>query len=340
MKTNIMHSAVWLGAALVFLSLAAPADVLDHWTTNQASTNYFGLRCVAYGNGRYVAGGGFYDAGVLLSSEDGQQWSVRCMGGSSSGLGFLDSVIYAGGRFVAVGLWGQTAVSTDGINWSIGDVPYGLAPSDGFYGAAYGNGVYVAVGGPACSADLNVFTSPDGQSWTAQHSTSPSGASLGDVAYGEACRFVAIGIGSAAGHAYTSSDGTNWTQHTIAGGTQISYCHGHFLIPLGPGTNLISSDGLTWSAQRTGLTTLLGKATYSHGSYLARAGAALAASADGTNWFQYPQPLPGTSTVASDGQRLVTVGNDDFPFYPLFGNACTYCGVTGIAYTGIGIASV
>ena len=223
---------------------------------------------------------------------------------------------------MVVGFWGGTATSTDGINWLVGNVPTPV-PGDGLYGVAYGNGTYVTVGGAAGAADLNVFTSSDGQTWTAQHSTSPSGASLGDVARG-ASRFVAIGVKLDSGHAYTSSDGTNWTQRSIAGGSQVSFCHGLFLVPLGPGTNLISSDGLTWSAQHTGITNMLGKATYSQGAFLARAGAYLAASADGTNWAQYPQPLPGTSTVASDGQRLVTVGNNTSPFVPMYASGYTY----------------
>ena len=310
-------------------ALRAGAEALDYWTTNHISTNYFGLRCVAYGNGRYVAAGGFSDWGVILSSEDGQNWLTRSVGGGpggNSGLAFVESVIYAGGRFVAVGFWGGTAASTNGIDWTIGNVP---APglTDGLYGVAYGNGTYVAVGGGASYADQNVFTSSDGISWTAQHSTSPAGASLGDVAYG-AGRFVAIGINRGSvndsGHLYTSTDGTTWTQQSISGGAQVSFCNGRFLIPLAAGTNLISTTGTGWGVQGTGLTNLLGKITYANGSFLARAGSGLAASPDWTHWFQYPQTLPGTSTVATDGQRLVTVGNNTAPFVPMYADGYTY----------------
>src|ERR1041384_7150020 len=44
--------------AFIFPALSpAFADALDNWTTNQVSTNYFGLDHVAYAKGRYVAYG-------------------------------------------------------------------------------------------------------------------------------------------------------------------------------------------------------------------------------------------------------------------------------------------
>ncbi|HVM48528.1 MAG TPA: hypothetical protein VMU04_10905 [Candidatus Acidoferrum sp.] len=327
MKSACLPVLVATVAALACLAVGAWADPLDNWTTTQVSGNYFGLRSVAYANGRYVAVGGYSDWGVILSSEDGRNWVVRELGGIPGGscLAFAEAVIYAGGQFVVVGFWGGTAVSADGITWSVGNVP--SSPADGLYGVTYGNGLYVAVGGPAASGDLNVFTSADGQNWAAQHSTSPVNASLGDVAFG-AGRFVALGINRLgtddSGHVYTSGDGTNWTRNSISGGSQVSYCNGRFLIPAGPGVNLLSGYGTAWAAQATGVTTLLGKVVYCQGAFLARAGAYLAASADGRNWVQYPQWLPGTSVVVSDGQRLLTVGNNTLPFVPVYASGYTY----------------
>ncbi|MBE0539977.1 MAG: hypothetical protein IH623_01135 [Verrucomicrobia bacterium] len=54
---------------------------------------------------------------------------------------------------------------------------------------------------------------------------------------------------------------------------------------------------------------MLGTATLLNGVFYARAGDYLATSADGTNWsLRTSSILPGTSDIASDGRRLVTVG--------------------------------
>src|SRR5215510_11328681 len=62
--------------------------VMDHWTTRQVSTNWFGLEHVVYGNGRYVAYGTYSDYGALMSSEDGINWALRLDGKAPSANGF------------------------------------------------------------------------------------------------------------------------------------------------------------------------------------------------------------------------------------------------------------
>src|SRR5882724_6192850 len=320
---------VVIAFAALYPAFTVRADALDNWTINQVSTNFFGLRCATYGSGRYVAAGGYSDYGVLLSSDDGQNWSLRSNGGglSGSGLSFVESLIYAGGRFVAVGFWGGTAVSTDGVNWSVsnvnGNIDYGL------YGVAYRPaGNYVAVGGRTGN-DLNIFTSTDGITWTARHSTSQANATLGDVAYG-AGLFVAIGIDESgfgvndSGNIYTSGSGTTWTKRNIPGGSKVSFCNGIFIVPLSPGTNLLSPDGINWSPMKTGISNRFGKVNYANGLFMARAGNSLATSTDGSNWVQYAQTIPGTSDFASDGNRLVTVGNNFQPWGPYSANGYTY----------------
>ena len=307
------------------------ADALDNWAIIQVSTNRFGVDCVTYANGRYVAFGEYSDYGAIISSEDGKVWTLRSDGDGQppSGLSFAISLIYTGGRFFAMGGFGTSGVSSNGIDWSIFSLPnYSGAPGVAFApsGAPFGPGTFVAAGdsGSTFGSDLNVFTSYDGITWAAQHSTSPSGASLGDVAYGLG-KFVAIGINyngvNDNGHIYTSTNGTNWTQRTILGGSRVSFARGRFIVPYGAGTNLISSDGINWNALNTGVASKLGKVTFANGLFMARAGSNLATSTNGTNWVQYPQILPGNSYsdqfFATDGARLVTVGGVSTgpPFY-------------------------
>jgi len=264
---------------------------------------------VVYGNGRYVAFGEYSDYGVILTSEDGITWVLRSDGGATSGSGISFSVglVYTGGKFFALGGFGQSGVSTNGVDWSVVSGYWGLNSSAGI---AYGASKYVGVGWDQFGSDQNIFTSTDGLNWTPRHSG--SGSYLVDVAYG-AGLFVALGAGSESGHSYTSPTGTTWTKRNIpTGGTHISFYNGIFIITHASGTNLISSDGITWAPIPTSINNKLEKVFYAQGLYMARAGSFLATSTDGTNWIQYPQPLPGTG-LATDGARLVTVGK--FPDY-------------------------
>src|SRR5881409_551334 len=195
-------------ALAVFVpAISIRADALDHWTSTQLSTNSFGLNLLVYGNGRYVAAGGKSDGGALMSSEDGLSWILRADGGCCGPPSLVYGLTYGGGRFVAVGHFGGTASSSDGINWSFANVQSG-ALND----VAYGAGIYAAVG----SADYfyfdNIFSSVDGFTWTARHSDPTEQRSISGVAYG-AGKFVAIGAND--GFTYTSSTGTNWTRRSI-----------------------------------------------------------------------------------------------------------------------------
>src|SRR3954469_19234334 len=98
------------------------ADILEHWTVQQVSTNRFGLDSVVYGNGQFVAAGSYSDYGAIISSPDGYHWIVRADGFNSWPAWGL-SVHFAGGQFIAVSAWGGTGVSSDGINWTFSGAP-------------------------------------------------------------------------------------------------------------------------------------------------------------------------------------------------------------------------
>ena len=118
-------------------------------------------------------------------------------------------------------------------------------------------------------------------------------------------------------------EGTTWTRSSIPGGNQISYGNGLYFVPLNNKTNLISTDGNNWSLNATGLTNQLGKITYANGIFLARSGNYLTTSSNGTNWFQYPQTIPGFE-IASDGKRLATIGSILVDFNNQWNNSFVY----------------
>ena len=291
---------------LLSVSTSTRADALDHWTTNQVD-DWYGLTQVAYGNGRFVAGGDGSDYGILLSSEDGLDWAVRVRGWTNSVQG-IRYLVFSGDRFIfAAGPWiGNSAgFSTNGINWT-----YSEAPSEGAfdpklrnsgnlraigydgrdrYVLTYDSGFYQV------NANSNTFYYSINGTWEPRD--------VLDVAFG-ANRFVAVARG---GFAYTSSTGVAWSRQAIAGGDSITFAANKFLVPVNAGMNLISTDGFNWVSVGTGLTNTLGKIGYANGLFYARAGDYLATSNDGTNWLQRTL-LPGNGGVAFNGRRFVNVG--------------------------------
>jgi len=156
-----------------------------------------------------------------------------------------------------------------------------------------------------------MYYSNTGTNWSPSFKIPEEARDVLDVAFG-ANRFVAAANG---GFAYTSSDGVVWERGTIAGGNSIAFASGRFFIPLGAGTNLISTDGANWAAIATGLTNTLGKIALANGVFFARAGNYLATSTDATNWIQRTSSaLPGDGGLASDGTRFVNVGRRNVSF--------------------------
>jgi hypothetical protein len=301
------------GLALSFALLTqidCPAGIMDHWTTKQISTNSYGLEFLVHAENRYVAFGLYSDYGVALSSENGINWVVRIFGGpavNQSPLSWSTALSHCGGKFFAFGGFGYSAVSPDGISWQTFQMDPVIS------GAAHNGSVFIAAVTTTFSTvpTSGFYESLDGANWfqlESQVISQLTSGGLGEIAFG-ASRFVAIGTGANAGHTYTSSTGTNWTQRSIPGGHIISFCNSLFIVPFGAGTNLVSTNGIDWAVLETGLPNEIGRANYDRGCFFAMAGPYLAASTNGTNWFQYSKPLPNfIRAIATDGTRLVGVG--------------------------------
>jgi hypothetical protein len=181
---------------------------------------------MAYGNGIYAAG--WYG---MTYSEDGENWeginSEFYNGeGNNKMYGYMNDLIFADGKFVAVGEGrqglgdasvypGQIKTSTDAKNWT------SLTAADAIFGnfnifcIAYGAGKFVAGGRGGKMA-----TSPDGTNWTAVADSKFGTTSYDEVtsdidsiAFGGG-KFVAAGAG-AKNKMATSTDGTTWTALTV-----------------------------------------------------------------------------------------------------------------------------
>ncbi len=273
----------------------------------------------------FVTGSG--DSGLLLgrmgeifTAANPSEWRRFSRGTGESRLG----LIYAGGRFVAVGqttdpvtratdspIWS----SPDGLTWTRANANPNFANLND---VTYGQGRYVAVGdssrvftstdaltwtqrtfsiastltavaaGPAAfvaaSSGAAIYSSPDGTTWTQR--ANGLGGAFRAAAYG-AGRFVVVGDG---GRVQTSGDGTTWAAATSTVTTALQtigyYEDLGFLAAGDSGTMISSTDGLTWTALETGITDSLTALAKTSLGYVAAGGAngTLLTSLDGANW--------------------------------------------------------
>jgi len=135
--------------------------------------------------------------------------------------------------------------SEDGINWTT------VASADdrnGWFGVAYGNGRFVAVGGKYGGGDVRLMYSDDGINWSLGNPPLSNKNWLG-VAYG-AGKFVAIANSNKLAY---SEDGINWSNTGLTGSSDwrgITYGNGYFVTVGTSGYSRVawSKDGITWMA--------------------------------------------------------------------------------------------
>jgi hypothetical protein len=181
------------------------------WTTLQnTATTFTGsssagyVNAIVYGNGKFVAGGG---NGHVAYSTDGTAWTALLAVDTEVGPnsvtenifdnGFINGMVYADGKFVAVGGAdagpGKAAYSTDGIAWTqSGDIKIGTETV--IEGIAYGDGYFVAVDRAGTAS-----YSSNGISWTLIADTTFDGNSINGVVYGNG-KFVIVGAGGKAAY--------------------------------------------------------------------------------------------------------------------------------------------
>ncbi len=190
-------------------------------------------------------------------------------------------IAWNGAVFCAVGGATISAISTDGITWTQYNIP-----STNYWEAIVWNGtVFCAVGNGSISA-----TSPDGVTWT-QHSMPVSG-DWARIAWNGSI-FCAIDYGSAV--CATSPDGVTWTQHALPSSNNwygIAW-NGAVFCAVGDGPVAATSpDGVTWTARTT-----FGSAGWTNIAWngtlfcaVAYGGTVVGTSPDGITWTQRTLP--------------------------------------------------
>ena len=176
------------------------------WTKVPNSTfgNNTTIFSICYEKGKYVAVGGYRASSMTITtyhgkmaySTDGVTWT------SIDISAFRDyriySICYGNGKFVAVGgspdtiiqgtstgAGGKMAYSTDGVNWTEVDSPFG---SSSIHSTYYGNGKFVAGGNGG-----KIAYSTDGITWTAVSNSTFGTNPISSICYGNG-KYVAVGL--------------------------------------------------------------------------------------------------------------------------------------------------
>jgi uncharacterized delta-60 repeat protein len=200
-----------------------------------------------------------YAAGFELSTTAPEQlngsyadnWDGQTIAGTSN---FLD-VMYENGYWVA-------AVTTN-IYYSVSGYGWTLVSSisaGAVYGLAFGNGLYVAVGGSG-----RISTSSNLTSWTARTSGTTSALNGAAYAFG---KYWACG---ASGTVVSSTDGVTWS--TVSIGTantlnRVRFLNGNLIFVGNSGTIVTTADGTTFTVQTSGTVNAINDVTYGNGLYV------------------------------------------------------------------------
>lgn len=214
----------------VFPVQAAPEGL--QWVA-QSSGVSVALYGIAYnGDGGYVVVGNAKT--ILRTADDGANWTVVTLPDSIPYTTFYD-VCYANGQFTAVGSSNVIITSTDdGATWARQTSP--LGDTTDFGAIAYGNGVYVALGG--YPQHQIIRSTDDGITWNMVDNPIPTGYKRG-IIYGNA-RFIVFGYTSPGGNGFTlgSPDGLVWILQMNVGSflNYPSYGNGNAVVVSGNST--------------------------------------------------------------------------------------------------------
>jgi len=246
----------------------------------------------------------------------------------------IRTIIYVNGKFIGFNqALSSSAIITDGYSKYIRRA-FGFNVS--VRGAAYGNGVYVAVGASSVAANSTTQTnvsaySVDGNAWI--QATLSLSSTWHDVAFGNGV-FVAVGFNgvNSTGSVSTSPDGVTWTSRTIADNNwrSVIFAGGQF-VAVGENAVATSPDGITWTS-RTIPSAYWLSVTHGNGLYVAVSSGSIATSPDGITWTSRTFPAGATTigSVAFGGGLFVGIGSlntqmivskDGVTWYGKFSNA-------------------
>jgi hypothetical protein len=202
-----------------------------------------------------------------------------------------DCVIYGNGISVRLND-GHMETTHDKTHWTNCAMPVATF----LRGLAYGNGLFVAVGGSYVQTPGVILTSVNGTNWIRRNVRNK--INLNAVATGKGL-FVAVGD---AGVIFTSADGAAWkaqpsgTDSMLAA---IAFGKGVFVASGESGAILRSTNGVHWTGQSVGPSIYLGRIRFKDGEFLAVGCSATFASTDGLTWRREDRERAARSAAAT-----------------------------------------
>ena len=269
-----------------------------------------------------------------LLSEDGDSWTRYQF--NLSGNPYLQQIVYGNNKFVTIGNaadGSKSAVSTDGLSWTLGTMPYNFSWSS----IAYGDSKFVAVGSYWQNSSA---VSTDGITWSGSGAYVFGPYYSPKIAYGNG-RFVVSQFSGSTSYFYTSTDGLTWTWNTVAAMqlgqatiTSIHYAEDKFVAIDASGKVFYSSDGIAdWSETNypTSGAANFSSMTYGNGSFLAVERATMGvsnkaiSSEDGTVWSAMTFGTAGAwSDVVYGNGKFIVAGEGGILSAPDFTSGWTY----------------
>ena len=242
------------------------------WIVRSAGMSASTIWSSAYGNGRYVLGGGEGD--LIRSSIDGIHWTN---GLSTIGAENINAIAfgyaYGSGLFVAVGRGEQVntsyiLTSSNGLDWISRNAPttntlFGISPAFGANGVGWAEDLFVAVGDNG-----TIITSTNGVNWIVRNSGTL--ATLRSVLFHQS-RMIVLGD---SGMVLVSSDGASWSKAApLSFNVRGAASSWDAIVAVGnystEGRLQASTDGLTWPGLSIGFPQRLNAITYGAGSFVA-----------------------------------------------------------------------
>ncbi|WP_339167515.1 S-layer homology domain-containing protein [Paenibacillus sp. FSL R5-0341] len=238
----------------------------------------------------------------------------------------LVNVVYANGKYTAVGEKGRIVQSTDGLNWAV--VNTGVSnEKTSWRSLVYANNVYVAVGVESTPNKARLIVSSDGETWV-DKSSGINGDILQKVVYVNS-NFYAVGgkwhasdRAQDVGIIYSSSDGVTWTLWSTVPKIwppsnttstpfylmDLAYISGRYVV----GGNVLggyaySSNGTSWTNGFKGNYDLGGFAVYNGKLHMLESQTNGYSSSDGIT-FTADSSYNGTFGVLKDGGTLYRFG--------------------------------
>jgi hypothetical protein len=266
---------------------------------------------------------------------------------STFGTSDIMAIAFGGNKFVAGGVYGKMAYSTDGVTWTAIPPGTGIGTSrfgtdDAIRTVAYGNGKFV-VG----SYGGKMAYSTDGVTWTAVPNSTFGTNAIYAITFGNS-KFIACGhdAGIAKYIAY-SEDGVTWTAASDINNNTIealAFGSGKFVgVPVSSNYIVYSEDGLTWT-DADNVSYLFGTAygssikaiAYGNGMFIAggisiindKRNGKMVYSTNGETWLAVADSTFGTDTIIA-----IAIGNSKF--VAVYGSSKIAISTNGTTWTAV-----